>query len=159
MLTAMRRPYSIEQYSSLVDDVRARMPNASIGSDLIIGFPGETDDDFDRLASYLEGSPLTHVHVFPYSDRPGTVASMLKGKVPGAIVRERARRAREIGHALAVRFRDSQVGTIHSGLTLDDGSSVVTGNYLKLRIPPGRGRNEWVQVRVVSHHDGEVLSG
>jgi threonylcarbamoyladenosine tRNA methylthiotransferase MtaB len=143
----------------LVDDIRARMPHASIGSDLIIGFPGETADDFDRLADYLEGSPLTHVHVFPYSDRPGTVASTMKGKVPGAIIRERARRAREIGHALAARFRDGQIGTSHRGLTLDDGSSVVTGNYLKLRIPPGRGRNEWVQVRVVSRHDGEVLSG
>ena len=84
---------------------------------------------------------------------------MLKGKVPGAIIRERARRAREIGQALAARFRDGQIGTSHRGLTLDDGLSVVTGNYLKLRIPPGRVRNEWVQVRVVSHHDGEVLSG
>jgi hypothetical protein len=83
----------------------------------------------------------------------------MKGKVPGAIIRERARRALEIGHALAARFRDGQIGTSHRGLTLDDGSSVVTGNYLKLRIPPGRGRNEWVQVRVVSRHDGEVLSG
>jgi threonylcarbamoyladenosine tRNA methylthiotransferase MtaB len=159
VLAAMRRPYTIEQYASLVDGIRARMPHASIGSDLIIGFPGETDDDFDRLAGYLEGSPLTHVHVFPYSDRPGTEASMLKGKVPGAVIRERARRARELGHALAVRFRHGQIGTSHRGLTLDDGSSVVTGNYLKLRIPPGRVRNEWVQVRVVSHHDGEVLSG
>ena len=159
VLEAMRRPYTIEQYSSLVDDIRARIPHASIGSDLIVGFPGETDDDFEQLADYLEGSPLTHVHVFPYSDRPGTAASMLKNKVPGAAIRERARRVREIGSALATRFRDRQVGSIHRGLTLDDGSSVVTGNYLKLRIPPGHLRNQWVQVRVASHHDGEVLSG
>jgi threonylcarbamoyladenosine tRNA methylthiotransferase MtaB len=159
VLGAMRRPYTIERYSSLVDDIRARLRHASIGSDLIVGFPGETDDDFDRLADYLETSPLTHVHVFPYSDRPGTAASTAKGKVPGAVIRERGRRVRDIGHALATRFRDSQIGTSHRGLTLDDGSSVVTGNYLKLRIPPGHARNEWVQVRVASHHDGEVLSG
>jgi threonylcarbamoyladenosine tRNA methylthiotransferase MtaB len=159
VLAAMRRPYTIERYASLVGDIRRRMPHASIGSDLIIGFPGETDDDFEQLADYLAGSPLTHVHVFPYSDRPGTAASMLKGKVPGAVIRERARRVRDIGHALSTSFRDGQIGTTHRGLTLDDGSSVVTGNYLKLRIPPGRARNEWVQVRVASHHDGELLSG
>ena len=70
----MRRPYTIEYYSALVDDIRARLPHASIGSDIIVGFPGETDDDFEQLASYLEASPLTHLHVFPYSDRPGTAA-------------------------------------------------------------------------------------
>ena len=64
------------------------------------------------------------------------------------MVRERARRVREIGQQLAVRFRRSQVGTVHRGLTLEDGSLVVTGNYLKLRIPPGRPRNEWVEVAI-----------
>ena len=65
MLAAMRRPYTIEHYAALVDDIRARMPDASIGSDIIVGFPGETDDDFEQLAAYLEASPLTHLHVFP----------------------------------------------------------------------------------------------
>ena len=72
-----------EYYASLVDDIRARIPNASIGSDIIVGFPGETDDDFAQLVAYLERSPLTHVHVFPYSDRPGTMASAMSGKVHG----------------------------------------------------------------------------
>src|SRR5581483_263223 len=84
VLAAMRRPYTIEYYASLVDAIRHRIPHASIGSDIIVGFPGETDDDFEQLVSYLEGSPLTHVHVFPYSDRPGTVASRLPGKVHGS---------------------------------------------------------------------------
>ena len=75
MLGLMRRPYTLEYYAALVDEIRAKIPHASIGSDVIVGFPGETDDDFERLASYLEGSLLTHVHVFPYSDRPGTVAA------------------------------------------------------------------------------------
>ena len=81
VLAAMRRPYTIEYYASLVDDIRARIPNASIGSDIIVGFPGETDEDFERACGYLERSPLTHVHVFPYSDRPGTPASAMAGKV------------------------------------------------------------------------------
>jgi threonylcarbamoyladenosine tRNA methylthiotransferase MtaB len=159
VLAAMRRPYSIEQYAALVDDIRARMPDACIGSDVIVGFPGESEADFDRLVSYLETSPLTHLHVFPYSDRPGTEASMLAGKVPGGVIRERARCVREISERLTVRFRESQVGTIHRGLTLDDGTLVVTPNYLKLRIPAGRARNEWVKVRVTSHNDGELLAG
>jgi threonylcarbamoyladenosine tRNA methylthiotransferase MtaB len=159
MLTAMRRPYTIRDYAALVDGIRGRMPDAAIGSDVIVGFPGETDQDFEELANYLEASPLTHVHVFPYSDRPGTVASALGGRPPGAVVRERARRVREIGHRLAQRFRNAQIGTTRRALTLEDGSLVVTGNYLKLRIPPGCGRNEWVSVRVVSHDHGELLAG
>jgi len=84
MLTAMRRPYTIRYYADLVADIRACIPDAAIGTDVIVGFPGETDEDFEELAHYLEGSPLTHVHVFPYSDRPGTIASTLRGRPPGA---------------------------------------------------------------------------
>jgi threonylcarbamoyladenosine tRNA methylthiotransferase MtaB len=159
ILAAMRRPYTIESYAALVTGIRERIPGASIGSDVIVGFPGETDEDFDRLAAYLEGSPLTHVHVFPYSDRPGTEAAAMRDKVPGAVIRERARRIREISQGLTVRFYASQVGSVHRALTLEDGSLVVTGNYLKVRIPPGGARNEWVRVRIASDHHGELLSG
>jgi threonylcarbamoyladenosine tRNA methylthiotransferase MtaB len=159
VLSTMGRPYTIAYYADLVDYVRRRIPEASIGSDVIVGFPGETDRDFDALASYLEGSPLTHLHVFPYSDRPGTRAATMGGAVPGPIVRARARQVREISQRLTERFHQSQVGTIHHGLTLDDGSVVVTGNYLKLRVAGGRRRNEWVRVRVTSDHDGELLPG
>ena len=159
VLAAMGRPYTIEYYASLADDIRDRMPNASIGSDIIVGFPGETDDDVDQLAGYLERSPLTHLHVFPYSDRPGTPASTMTRKVDGAVVRDRGRRIRDIGRALSERFRASQVGTTHRALTLEDGSLAVTENYLKVRIPPGRARNEWVRLRMTSQDDGELLGG
>jgi threonylcarbamoyladenosine tRNA methylthiotransferase MtaB len=159
VLAAMRRPYAIEYYEALVDSIRARIPHASIGSDVIVGFPGETDEEFEQLAAYLERSPLTHVHVFPYSDRPGTAASRLPGKVHGAVVRERARRVRDIAAALTRRFHDAQVGTTHRALTLEDGSLAVTGNYLKVKIPAGRSRNEWIRVRVTSHDHGELLAG
>jgi threonylcarbamoyladenosine tRNA methylthiotransferase MtaB len=159
MLAAMRRPYTIQYYAALVDDIRARVANASIGSDIIVGFPGETDEDFEALAAYLERSPLTHIHVFPYSDRPGTAASMMAGKVSGVIVRERGRRIREIGRVLTERFRRSQIGTIQRALTLDDGTMAVTGNYVKVRIPAGQPRNEWIRVRMTSENDGELLRG
>ncbi len=159
LLSAMRRPYTIEQFTALVDGIRGHIPNASIGSDIIVGFPGETEEDVEFLERYLTDSPLTHLHVFPYSDRPGTLATAFSGKVPGALVRDRGRRIREIGRLLTGRFHQSQVGTVHRALTIEDGSQVVTGNYLKLRIAPGHARNAWVRVRVVSHDDGELLSG
>jgi threonylcarbamoyladenosine tRNA methylthiotransferase MtaB len=159
ILSAMRRPYTIERYAALVDLIRATIPEASIGSDVIVGFPSETDADFDQLAGYLESSPLTHLHVFPYSDRPGTPASAMEDKVPGTIVRERARRVRDIGQRLAARFLASQIGTDHRALTLEDGTLAVTGNYLKVRIPPGLQRNEWVRLRLTSEHHGELLGG
>jgi threonylcarbamoyladenosine tRNA methylthiotransferase MtaB len=158
VLGAMRRPYTLAQYSALVNRIRARLPHASIGSDIIVGFPTETDDEFEEMAAHLEHAPLSHLHVFPYSDRPGTAAAEMGGKVPGAVVRARASRIRDIGHRLTERFRDSQVGTTHRALTLEDGSLAVTGNYLKVRIPAGRRRNEWVRLRLISHHDGELLS-
>ena len=150
VLSAMRRPYAAAYYASLVDMIRTRIPHAAIGSDVIVGFPGESDADFDRLVSYLEGSPLTHVHVFPYSDRPGTAASAMGDRVHGGAIRERARRVRAIGRRLMDRFHDAQVGTTQRGLTLEDGTLVATGNYLKVRIPPGWQRNRWVRVLINS---------
>ena len=148
ILTAMRRPYTIEYYSALVSGIRARMPHASIGSDVIVGFPGETDEDFTQLASYLERSPLTHVHVFPYSDRPGTPAAAMIDRVAGAVIRERGRRVRDISQRLSQRFRESQRGTTRPALTIDDGMTAVTDNYLRVRVAPGRARNEWMEVVV-----------
>jgi threonylcarbamoyladenosine tRNA methylthiotransferase MtaB len=148
MLEAMQRPYTLDDYRRLVDAIRARMPHASIGSDMIVGFPGESDDDFARNLEYLPASPLTHVHVFPYSDRPGTLASSLPGKVHGAVVRERGLALRRIGAALTARFHASQAGTVRPGLTLEDGMLVVTDNYLKVRVPPGLPRNARVRVRI-----------
>ncbi len=144
----MRRPYSGAAYARLVDDVRARLPHAAIGSDVIVGFPGETDDDAEALAGYLERSPLTHLHVFPYSDRPGTVAERLPGKVHGAVVKARAQRLRAVSRVLSDRFRASQAGTIRPALTIDDGTMAVTDNYFKVPVPDGRVRNEWVRVAI-----------
>jgi threonylcarbamoyladenosine tRNA methylthiotransferase MtaB len=157
ILEAMRRPYTVQYYRQLVERIRSRMPHASIGSDAIVGFPGETDEDFEELRSYLQSSPLTHLHVFPYSDRPGTVAEAMPAKLHGAVVRERAGAVREIGRQLTRAFHRGQDGAVRPGLTIEDGSLVVTDNYLKVRIEAGRKRNEWLQVRV--RLAGEDLTG
>ena len=150
MLRQMARPYTFEYYRDLIGTIAERIEHVSIGTDLIAGFPGETDEDFQETVRYLESSPLSHVHVFPYSDRPGTAASALAGKVPGPVIRQRGARLRELGAILSERFRSAQVGTIRRGLTIDDGTVVVTDNYLKVRLPAALPRNAQVRVRIAA---------
>ena len=148
ILKAMRRPYTASAYASLVHRIHERLPHASIGSDLIVGFPGESSAHFAETEALLHRLPLTHLHVFPYSDRPGTDAAVRGGRVDGAVIRERGRRLRDIGHEMATRFRRSQQGTIRRALTVDEGWSAVTDNYLKVKLDRRRPRNEWVQVTI-----------
>ena len=150
VLAAMRRPYSAARCRDIVERIRERMPDAAIGTDLMAGFPGETDRDFDLQLRALEVLPITYIHVFPYSDRPGTAASSMGDRVPGAEIRRRAERLRAIGREKTRRFRERMVGRELPALTIDDGTTALTDNYLKLRIPPGHTRNERVRVRVVS---------
>jgi threonylcarbamoyladenosine tRNA methylthiotransferase MtaB len=157
VLRRMRRPYEAGQYRRLVDGIRACMPDAAIGSDVIAGFPGETDADAETLASYLATSPLAALHVFSYSDRPGTVASAMPGKVHGSVIRARGLRLRSIGDELRRRFARSQLGAARQAVTLDDGTVALTDNYLKVRIPEGTPRNAWVRVRITDA--GEVIRG
>jgi threonylcarbamoyladenosine tRNA methylthiotransferase MtaB len=157
VLTLMRRPYTLDFYRRLVDGIVASLPHAAIGTDMIVGFPGETHEDFAENVQYLPSSPLSHLHVFPYSDRPGTEASSLPSRVPPSVIRDRGVRLREIGASLSRRFREAQVGSLRPGLTLEDGTLVVTDNYLKVRVPRGRARNERVAVRI-DRSDG-VLEG
>jgi threonylcarbamoyladenosine tRNA methylthiotransferase MtaB len=159
MLQAMRRPYTADFYERLVRRIHAVLPDASIGSDIIVGFPGETADDFAQMTTLLERLPLSHLHVFPYSDRPGTAASHMPGTIDGATIRARGRRVREIGARLTRRFRDTQIGRTVRALSVDDGWSVVTTNYLKLGIDAQCARNEWVDVTVLSHQEGHLLRG
>jgi len=157
MLQAMRRPYTNSYYRTLVERIRALIPHASIGSDIIVGFPGESPEDFAGMQRTLNGLPLTYLHVFPYSDRPGTAAAALHSKVDGRVVRARAAAIRETATTLSCQFRESQVGRTLRALTVDDGQSVVTGNYLKLRLDVRRPRNEWVDVRVTSGRDATLV--
>jgi threonylcarbamoyladenosine tRNA methylthiotransferase MtaB len=160
LLGAMRRPYRLADYRALVDRTRAAMPDAAIGCDAIAGFPGETDGDHALLEEYLASSPVTHLHVFPYSERPGTVAASLPGKVPASVVSSRCRSLREIARQLGAAFARRQVGSVRPALTIDDGTRAVTDNYLKVCIPSGRRRNERVRVRILSAAPlrGEVVA-
>lgn len=150
VLRRMKRPYTLDVYRKAVDRVRHVMPDAAIGSDLIAGFPGETEEDAARTLDYVSGSPLTYLHVFPYSPRPDTDAARLPSRVPGPTVRARARALRDLGTTLSRRFRERMVGTVRAGLTLEAGTVVLTDNYLKVPVPPGLRGNQRVRVRVTS---------
>ena len=148
ILRAMCRPYTTSYYEQLVVRIRQLIPDASIGSDIIVGFPGETAGHVATMRDLLERLPLSYLHVFPYSDRPGTAASRLRVKVAGADIRQRASEIRAIGEKMATRFRMSQTGSVVRALTVDDGRSAVTANYLKLPLAATRPRNEWISLRV-----------
>jgi threonylcarbamoyladenosine tRNA methylthiotransferase MtaB len=157
VLGSMRRPYSVGFYRELVGDIRARLPHASIGTDVIVGFPGETEADAQESERAVAALLVSYLHVFPYSDRPGTEAAGMAPKVHPAEIKARAARMRDIGAPLSSRFVRSQVGTIRPGLTLDDGATVLTDNFLKVAIPPGLARNTRVRVRIET--DSPFLSG
>jgi threonylcarbamoyladenosine tRNA methylthiotransferase MtaB len=157
VLGAMRRPYSVESYRALTDGIRARLPHASIGSDVIVGFPGESEADAEANARAVAGLPLSYLHVFPYSERPGTAAEAMIPKVAPARTKARAARMRDIGARLSARFALSHVGSTRPGLTLDDGTTVLTDNFLKVAIPPGLARNVRVSVHIDT--DTPALAG
>jgi len=97
ILKWMRRNYEGAYYRELLMKVRERSPDAALGSDIIVGFPGETDEAFDRSLEFFAALPLTYFHVFPYSSRRGTVAASLPDHVGGEVKKTRARRMRELG--------------------------------------------------------------
>jgi threonylcarbamoyladenosine tRNA methylthiotransferase MtaB len=148
LLTAMRRPYTSDAYAAVVTRIRERIPHAFIGSDFIVGFPGETEAEFDEAVEKVARLPLAALHVFPYSDRPGTTAAAMTPKVAPQAATSRARRLRDIGRVLHDSFVGSMAGTVRPGLTLDDGTTVLTDNHLKVRIPAGLPRNVRVRVRI-----------
>ena len=148
ILRAMRRPYAVAYYRRLVDRIHDAMPHASIGTDIIAGFPGEDARHFEEMRGLLEVLPLSYLHVFPYSDRPGTEAEKVRRKVDGRDIRERARQVRDIGARKATAFRARHVGSPRRALVVDDGWSAVTDNFLKIRLDERHERNTWVNAVV-----------
>ena len=148
VLRAMRRPYTASAYGALVAKIRGRLPHASIGSDLIVGFPGESAADFAETESAPSRS-AAHPPACVSLTRTGLAPRRLPRWQGGwAVVRERGRRIRALGQEMAARFRQSQQGTVRRALTVDDGRSAVTDNYLKVKLRSPHSRNEWVEVTI-----------
>lgn len=147
VLRAMRRPYQPEYYLDLVRRIRSEMDDASIGADVMVGFPGETDEEFFETFRLIEDAPLTYLHVFPYSARPGTPAAEFKPQVPDHVSSFRAKSLRQLiarkNAAFLERMRDRELDV----LVLHEGEGL-TGNFLKVHLEDSLPVNEWVRLRI-----------
>ena len=111
ILKEMRRKYSTNQFSKIVSLIRKKIPNSSITTDLIVGFPGETDLDHNNTKSLIKDLDLSDIHVFPYSIRPGTTAYYLTEKVQSSIITDRSREIREIANILKHNHLNTLINT------------------------------------------------
>jgi len=141
ILRLMHRKYRPRHYADRVRKARALMPDAAIGADVMVGFPGETDADFEASRSFIEALPFTYLHVFTYSERPGTPAADRPGAVPIPVRKERNRILRELAAARNLEFRLRMVGRTLSAVTLHEPRTALTGNYLKLELAACREPN------------------
>jgi len=111
MLKAMRRSYRAEKYLGIIDRVRAAMPHAAITTDIIVGFPGETEDDFAATLDVARAARFAAAFTFQYSKRPGTPAAELDGQIPKAVVQERYMRLIELQEQISLEENGAQIGT------------------------------------------------
>jgi threonylcarbamoyladenosine tRNA methylthiotransferase MtaB len=141
ILRLMRRPYLADYYADLVAKMRRRVPDAAIGADVMVGFPTETDEDHARTQQLLEATPMTYLHVFPYSHRPGTASARLKPEVHGRIAQHRGKELRDLSIRKNREFRSSFVGKELSIITLtrdnNQHAHALSTNYLKVEINKG----------------------
>lgn len=152
ILRAMHRRYRTAHYAERIALLHSALPEASIGADVIVGFPGETSKDFHATVALIRRLPLAYLHVFSFSARPGTKAEHLDGAVPLQEIRERARELRALSQEKAAAFRSAQAGRVVRALTLhrqgDGWTEALTGNYLRVRVKGSFPANEWLDVRV-----------
>lgn len=139
VLAAMRRRHTRAAFLEFLDDAQRRVPGIGIGTDALVGYPGETEEDFEETLSAFEQSPCFYAHVFKYSERPGTVASRTDGKVPPQIIDRRAARLRRMSALKEHAFHKAHIGVTAEVLFEEqDGHgcwSGYTGNYLRVAAP------------------------
>jgi threonylcarbamoyladenosine tRNA methylthiotransferase MtaB len=155
ILKQMRRNYDTAYYRELLSKTRERLPEAALGSDIIVGFPGESDQQFESSLTYFAALPLTYFHVFPYSVRRGTAAVILPDPVPVPVKKVRAQRMRQLGAEKKEQFwqtfRGRRMAVLIEG-KIDRGSGGRRGftrNYLPIIVTGGNHRvNEEVEVQI-----------
>ena len=167
-LARMRRNYRTADYARALERVLAAVPDAALGADVIVGFPGETDPEFEFTYGFIEKSPLAYLHVFPYSERPGTAAAACADRVPPAVVSARGARLRALGRALSLRYRRRFVGRTLRVLALrerrpDGRVRALSDNFIDCGVDPG-GRtegdlfNRLVEVRITAADEAGTLA-
>jgi threonylcarbamoyladenosine tRNA methylthiotransferase MtaB len=165
ILAAMHRWYRAEHYARRVELIRDCLPNAAIGADVIAGFPGETDADHAATLDFIAARPFTYLHVFSYSQRPGTKAASLPGQLSGHVIKTRARELRSLADSKSAAFRRSQIGLTLRVLTLrrdpaddPDSTPALSENYLQVLLPVPLPPNQFVHAAITREEDKHLLA-
>jgi threonylcarbamoyladenosine tRNA methylthiotransferase MtaB len=156
VLRRMHRKYRPWHYREKIEKIRAAMPTAAIGADVMVGFPGETDAEFEETRRLIEDLPLTYLHVFTYSARPGTPAAELDKQVPAQIARDRNRVLREMAADKKLAFMRTFVTRSIEAITLNvagkdeegEYTEGLTDNYLSVRLRGKHLPNRWMEARI-----------
>ena len=138
ILRAMHRPYTTKNFSELTARLIKEVPEISIGTDLIVGFPGETDENFSATLNFIREQPFSKIHVFPFSARAGTVAASLPNQIPPQIKKARASRALEISRTKAEKFSERLLGKTVEIIAETSAEGIVDGltkNYVRVYTP------------------------
>ena len=148
VLRRMRRKYRGRHYADRVEKARLLMSDAAIGADVMVGFPGESEEEFEESRRFIESMPFTYLHVFTYSERPGTPAAVAAGAVPVPVRKARNRVLRELAADKNLAFRRTMLGRRLSAVTIDDGRTALSGNYLKIELAAPREENRLVEIPI-----------
>jgi threonylcarbamoyladenosine tRNA methylthiotransferase MtaB len=156
VLRRMHRKYRPWHYREKIEKIRKAMPDAAIGADVMVGFPGETEREYEETRCMVEELPFTYLHVFTYSARPGTPAANMPGQVPVHVARQRNRVLRELAAEKKLAFMRGFVGKTLEAITLNvvgtdtvgEFTEALTDNYLKLRLRGVHDANAWVRASV-----------
>lgn len=164
ILGLMRRRYSRSLFSERVSRIRELMPHAGIGADVIVGFPGETDQDYEDTYRFLESLPLSYLHVFSFSPRPGTPAAEMPGQVNASDRERRSRRLIKLSESRRTLFMRSASGTLHDVLFEKSGDngllSGFTDSYIRTVVPYGKELPGTVRkVRLTTLRDDSAMNG
>ncbi len=162
ILAAMHRWYRAEHYARRAELVREWLPNAAIGADVIAGFPGETEEDHRATLALIERMPLTYLHVFSFSPRPGTPAAEMRDQVASPVIARRARELRAMGEKKKSAFCAAQTGRTMRVLTLNRGGEddsgpwtrALSSNYLDVRVTGCRPANQFADIQVTEVKGG-----
>ena len=152
ILRRMYRKYRPWHYAEKIRKIHEAMPQAAIGADVMVGFPGETDELFEESRSFIENLPFTYLHVFTYSSRPGTPSAAMPDQVPVHVARERNRVLRELAAQKNLEFRERFLGKILNVITLqtndEHSTEALSDNYLKVRLAGQIPANQWLTARI-----------
>ena len=139
VLQLMKRRYTTELYAARLQKIKSVMPDACIAADVIVGFNGETEDEFRKACDFIESIPISYLHVFTYSERPRTRALAMEGKVPVNVRRERSKVLHDISDRKKAEFYKENYGTTHKVLwesDVHDGFMLgFTENYIRVKTP------------------------